>query len=160
MHPQEIACPVINGYEDSLDVSINEINEQYNLVESSRTQDIAQNMLFMGNVNKLEIPYKELADLSLRFYPTVIQNDNIGYVDQNYKDSSGKYEYYNVDNIYYKLGYWNDEIYRFGVVYIMKDYTLSPVFNVRGTQSIGTTSTTYTFDNDTDKVYTANNSRI
>lgn len=151
---------VINGYEDTLDVSINEINEQYNLVESSRTQDIAQNMLFMGNVNKLEIPYKELADLSLRFYPTVIQNDNIGYVDQNYKDSSGKYEYYNVDNIYYKLGYWNDEIYRFGVVYIMKDYTLSPVFNVRGTQSIGTTSTTYTFDNDTDKVYTANNSRI
>jgi hypothetical protein len=85
----------------------------------------------MGNVNKIEIPYKELADLSLRFYPSVIQEDNIGYVDQNYKDSSGKYEYYNVDNIYSKLGYWNDEIYRFGVVYIMKDFTLSPVFNIR-----------------------------
>jgi hypothetical protein len=35
----------------------------------------------MGNVNKMEIPYKELADLSLRFYPSVIQEDNIGYVD-------------------------------------------------------------------------------
>jgi hypothetical protein len=39
-------------------------------------------MLFMGNVNKLEIPYKELADLSLRFYPTTYQSDDIGFVNQ------------------------------------------------------------------------------
>jgi len=35
----------------------------------------------MGNVNKVEIPYKELADLSLRFYPEVNQSENIGFVD-------------------------------------------------------------------------------
>lgn len=122
----------INGYEDTLGVSINDINTQYNIIESAYTQDAAQNMLFMGNVNKPQIPYKELADLSLRIYPTVVQDDDIGFVDQNYKDSSGKYEYYNVNNIYYKLGYWDDEIYRFGIVYIMKDFTLSPVFNIRG----------------------------
>jgi hypothetical protein len=90
----------------------------------------------MGNVKKEEIPYKELADLSLRFYPKIYQADDIGFVDENYKDSSGKYEYYNVNNLYYILGYWNDEIYRFGVVYIMKDFSLSPVFNIRGREII------------------------
>lgn len=136
-------CEVrINGYEDKIAVSINEINVQYNVVKSSSTQEIAQNMLFMGNVEKTDIPYKELADLSLRFYPQVIQSDDIGFVDANYSDSSGKYEYYNVKNIYYKLGYWNDEIYRFGVVYIMKDFTLSPVFNIRGREIIDTNSIT------------------
>lgn len=142
----------INGFEDKLDVSINDINVQYNLVEAVHTQDVAQNMLFMGNVNKMEIPYKELADLSLRFYPSVVQEDSIGYVDQNYKDSSGRFEYYNVDNIYSKLGYWNDEIYRFGVVYIMKDFTLSPVFNIRGSQN----TNTFHFTDD-DKIYSGTN---
>jgi Xaa-Pro aminopeptidase len=41
-------------------------------------------------------------------------------------------EYYDSKNIYYNLGYWPDEIYRLGVVYIMKDDSLSPVFNLRG----------------------------
>ena len=126
----------INGYEEKLAVSINDINAQYNIVESVNTQDIAQNMLFMGNVKKEDIPYKELADLSLRFWPSIVQQDDIGFVNQDYNDSSGKYEYYNVNNIYYKLGYWNDEIYRFGVVYIMKDFTLSPVFNIRGREKV------------------------
>jgi Xaa-Pro aminopeptidase len=95
-------------------------------------------MLFMGNVRKTEVPYKELADLSLRFWPSLVQESSIGFVDENYQDSTGNYEYYNVNNIYYRLGYWNDEIYRFGVVYIMKDYTLSPVFNIRGIDRITT----------------------
>lgn len=122
----------INGFEEKLAVSINDINTQYNLVESAYTQEIAQNMLFMGNVKRNEIPYKELADLSLRFYPKITQAESIGWVDHEYKDATGKYEYYNVNNIYYRLGYWDDEIYRFGVVYIMNDYSLSPVFNIRG----------------------------
>ena len=46
------------------------------------------------------------------------------------------YEYYNVNNIYYKLGYWED-IYRVGIVYVLNDYTLSPVFNIRGINSLG-----------------------
>lgn len=145
----------INGFEDTLDISINTINAQYNLIESARTQDTAQNMLFMGNINKNEIPYKELADLSLRFYPQLYNEDNIGNVNQEYDDPTGKYEYYNVDNIYYKLGYWNDEIYRFGVVYIMKDYSLSPVFNIRGVNDISLYANTSLFG-DSDKVYINN----
>jgi len=41
-------------------------------------------MLFMGNVKKTEIPYKELTDLSLRFWPSAVSGDNIGFVNENY----------------------------------------------------------------------------
>lgn len=89
-------------------------------------------MLFLGNVANPDIEYKELTDLSLHFLPELNVENNIGRVDKDYKDESGRYEYYNVMNIYSRLGYWNDEIYRLGVVYILNDYTLSPVFNIRG----------------------------
>ena len=50
------------------------------------------------------------------------------------KDPSAdnSYVYYNPQNVYYKIGYWPDEIYRFGIVYIFEDMSLSPVFNVQG----------------------------
>jgi hypothetical protein len=35
----------------------------------------------MGNVRKEEIPYKELADLSLRFWPSLVQDEDIGFVN-------------------------------------------------------------------------------
>lgn len=127
----QIAKVNITGFEKTVDISIDELNTQYNLVSNAKTQTVCQNMLFLGNVSHENILYKELADLSLYFLPK-IQLESIGYVDENYEDKTRKYEYYNANNIYNKLGYWNDEIYRFGVVYILPDYSLSPVFNVRG----------------------------
>lgn len=131
-----IAKVSITGYEDRQEVPINDINVQYNVVDNAATQETCQNMLFLGNIKNQEIPYQELTDLSLRLELQLNDENNIGFVDQNYHDEKGSYEYYNVSNIYYKLGYWNDEIYRLGVVYIMKDYTLSPVFNLRGVDSL------------------------
>ncbi len=122
----------ITGFEQAIEVSMDDINVSYNVVDNARCQIDNQNMLFLGNVSNPNLQYKELADLSLRFLPQINTDNSIGYVDQNYNDSSGGYEYYNASNIYYKLGYWNDEIYRFGIVYVLNDYTLSPVFNVRG----------------------------
>lgn len=138
-----IAKIVINGFENTESVSINDINVQYNIVDSALTQASCQNMLFLGNVHKPDIPYLELSDLSLRLKLQLNDSNNIGFIDERYKDPSGQYEYYNANNIYYKLGYWNNEIYRFGIVYILNDYTLSPVFNLRGVKEL-TTSTTYT----------------
>lgn len=130
----------ISGYENVEELSINDINVAYNVVSNSVGQTTCQNMLFLGNVTKPEIPYKELADLSLRCLPELNVNpkNSIGYVNEDYTDSSGLYEYYNVMNIYHKLGYWNDEIYRLGIVYILNDYTLSPVFNIRGISKLTT----------------------
>ena len=133
----------ISGYDDVLEISKDEINSQYFLASTAKTQCQCQNRLFLGNLSKPEIPYKELRDLALRFCPTIVSNYNIGYVDENYKDSTGGYEYYNAWNIYYKLGYWPGEIYRFGVVFIMSDYSLSPAFNIRGINNLGS-STQYT----------------
>lgn len=132
----------INGFESKQSVSINDINVQYNVVDSVTTAASCQNMLFLGNVHRPDIPYLELSDLSLRLKLRLNLENNIGFVNENYYDSSGNYEYYNTNNIYYKLGYWNDEIYRFGIVYILNDYTLSPVFNLRGHKEL-TESTQY-----------------
>ena len=96
-------------------------------------------MLFLGNTKDTIIDYKELTDLSLRICPRLYNGEDIGYVDSNYVDNSGSQnpnEYYNPLNIYYRLGYWDDEIYRFGVVYIYNNGDLSPVFNVRGIQEL------------------------
>lgn len=124
----------ISGFETFSDISIDEINPFYELAGTVKAQAKCQNMLFFGNINKPEIPYQELADLSLRITPSISNVENIGNVDYNYIDRSGKnaYEYYNTKNIYSYLGYWSEEYYRFGIVYILNDFTLSPVFNVRG----------------------------
>ncbi len=47
-----IAKIVINGFENTESVSINDINVQYNIVNSALTQASCQNMLFLGNVHK------------------------------------------------------------------------------------------------------------
>lgn len=130
---------IITGDEAKTDLTINDINTQYFIADSAKTQVQCQSMLFMGNVTKPSIPYKELIDLSLTFQPFIKKynkNDLIGEVDlHTYKDTTAineNYEYYNVHNIYYNVGYWNEELYRLGVVYIFNDGTLSPVFNILG----------------------------
>ena len=122
----------ITGYETTSEISDSEINVQYNLVESAKTAAQCQNMLFLGNVKKVEIPYEELADLSLRIFPVPVSVDTVGNINYEYNDTTNGFEYYNVNNIYNKLGYWDEEIYRLGIVYIMPDFSLSPVFNIRG----------------------------
>lgn len=129
----------ITGYEETQEISINDINATYNVVDNAKCQTVNQNMLFLGNVANADIPYRELTDLSLRFLPELNFDNSVGKVDQNYSDASEGYEYYNASNIYYRLGYWND-IYRTGVVYILNDYTLSPVFNVRGIYNLSENS--------------------
>lgn len=132
-------CPItISGYEATSEISDNELNVQYNLVESSKTAAQCQNMLFMGNVNKVNIPYEELINLSLHVFPIpiAVDSDSIGSVLPDYSDTTNKFEYYNVKNIYNKLGYWDEEIYRLGIVYILNDFSLSPVFNIRGKNNL------------------------
>lgn len=125
----------INGFENHTHIDLTEINLNYEVVDKVKAQTQCQDMLFFGNVNKTNIPYTELKDLSLRFIPEITSSEDIiGNLDGTYEDKSGRksYEYYNPTNIYYKLGYWPEEYYRLGIVYILNDYTLSSVFNIRG----------------------------
>lgn len=132
----------ITGLEDSTEIPISEINNQFFQASSAKTSAQCQNRLFLGNVAKPNIPYKDLTDISLRMLPilnSVDSKNTIGQVDYNYVDDSSlinSYEYYNTKNIYYNVGYWDNEIYRLGVVYIMSDNSLSEVFNIRGGNNI------------------------
>lgn len=157
-------CSVkILGFEDVQQISIDEINLTYNLASSVQTQDQCQNMLFLGNITTPKIEYKELQDLSLRFRPTLTSTEynvsskvDASYLPQQDYDNS----YYNSKFIYEKTGYWRNEIYRFGIVYILSDNSLSPVFNTRG-MKLGISGSDYSefdvYDNDGERQYIAYN---
>ena len=135
---------VISGYEDVTEVTLQDINPMYQIAGSVQAQAQCQNRLFFGNVHKPDVPYDDLTDLSLRFLPYVQQEDYPLTIDQNYTITSNSYGYYDPSFIYNKVGYWNHEIYRFGIVYILSDGTLSPVFNVRGKYGVNESIDTYT----------------
>ena len=126
---------IINGFEQSELISDSELNIQYNYVTNVKTQAQVQNMLFFGNIENVNVDIKNLQNISYFFEVSFEQKENtIGWIDPaTYQPKEvGKLEYYDPKNIYYHLGYWPEEIYRLGVVYIMKDDSLSPVFNLRG----------------------------
>ena len=133
---------IITGSEETKDIPVSDINIQYSIIDKAKSQTVCQNMLFLGNSCKPDMMYKDLSDISLRLLPYLIESDSerfIGKTSYDYSDLSDQsysHEYYNTLNIYNKVGYWNEEIYRFGVVYIMKDGSLSPVCNIRGKNGI------------------------
>ena len=145
--------PIINGVcnfnimgnEPMKEISIDEINMQYFIASAAKTQAQCQNRLFQGNLTKPKLDYQDLADCALRILPCVEQHQSkslIGDFGESFINTgeAGEYNYmyYNPKNIYEHVGYYNHEIYRFGVVFIMKDGSLSPVFNTRGRNPIPT----------------------
>ena len=126
---------MITGLEDTEEVSAEEINMRYSIAENVVTSAICQNMLFLGNIHKESIPYDELRDLSLRFCPHIKEMEYTA-MDANYNQPYQQ-SYYSPEFIYNYTGYQKDELYRFGVVYIMNSGSLSPVFNIRGGDGTG-----------------------
>ena len=124
---------IITGFENVIQVPVTDINTHYNLVEAAKTQATCQNMLFLGNVKKQDIPYEELQDLSLRILPLkrseIYKSDNIDY---NYSVENSEDTYIDAKFIHDKTGYWPGELYRFGIVYMLPNGELTPVFNIRG----------------------------
>lgn len=129
---------IVNGFEEIENISASDINLHYNVVDNAYTQAVCQNMLFMANVHKPEIPYQELQDLSLRFLPYVKENTYELSLTSEYTPESASLGYYDPKYIYNNVGYWNREIYRLGIVYILPNGELSPVFNIRGGNHIKT----------------------
>lgn len=130
---------LINGDENETEVTLEEINSSFDVIQNAQTQCTAANRLFMANIHKSRIEYDKLSKLSLCFcpykseepYPLI--NDGM---NENYEISAMSTGYYDSQYIYNKTGYWPEELYRVGVVYILKDGSLSPVFNIRGATNI------------------------
>ena len=105
----------INGFEDVVDISVEELNIQYNTVDSVESQAQVQNMLFFANTTKSKDYDPEIQNISLYIKAEeVVDNESIGFINpdtyspQDFDDVY-KTEYYSPLNIYYKLGYWPDE---------------------------------------------------
>lgn len=133
---QSLSCQInITGFGNEEEIPVEEINTQYFIASSACAQTVAQNRLFMANVHKPDIPYKELTDLSLRIFPVV---DTKPYTIPN-RDYYDDYRntYFDPNFIYNYTGYANGgEYYSFGIVYILADNSLSPVFPVLGAVNI------------------------
>mgnify|MGYP006874619163 CR=1 FL=1 len=95
----------------------------------------------MANIHKSKVEYDLLSKLSLCFCPYKSEepyplSDNG--IDEDYNINATTDGYYDSKYIYDKTGYWPGELYRLGVVYILKDGSLSPVFNIRGATNLTT----------------------
>ena len=123
---------LITGFEQTYDVTKEDINLFYNIIDSAKAATTAKSMLFLGNVHKPALPCEKLKDLSLRFLPYLKDKKYELSMDQEYIINSKSRGYYDPLYIYDNVGYWNKELYRLGIVYIMSNGQLSRVFNIRG----------------------------
>ena len=122
----------ITGYEEAEDLDANILNLSRFNPKSILTQAQCKNMLFFGNIVKNTDNYRELTDLALRIIPELNVSNNFDTLDSSYISNNGDFAYYNSLNIYNKTGYFNQEYYRFGVVFIYQNGTLSNVYNTLG----------------------------
>ena len=95
----------INGYEPTSNINLSDLNINYLPINHAKTQAQVQNMLFFGNVGQSVIKESDLQNLSYFIEVLLTQSPNIGWVNENnYTYTAGK-EYYDTENIYYRLGY-------------------------------------------------------
>ena len=132
---------LINGDENETEVTLEEINSSFDVIQNAQTQCTAANRLFMANIHKSRVEYNLLSKLSLCFCPYKTEENYPlvqGGINEIYDINANSDGYYDTQYIYDKTSYWPGELYRVGIVYILKDGSLSPVFNIRGATNIPT----------------------
>lgn len=122
----------LTGEEDKIQIDKYELNVQFADIQSAKTQTVVDNILFLGNITAYEQDYAELQRASWRIIPSFVEKSDIGSISSNNYQLSAEGCYYNAQNVYENTGYWPDEYYRFGIVYIYENNLLSPVFNIQG----------------------------
>lgn len=127
----------ITGFEQQTPVNVEELNVDYHTIDSARAEAQHSNMLFLGNVGQKETfkLYHKLENYTKNYIETTLSQNNFisnGDSDTNEGDDFSDANYYSVKHIYNELGYWPDEWYRFGVVYVLNDGSTTPVFNMEG----------------------------
>jgi hypothetical protein len=121
-------------------MSKDELYVDYADINSVQTQTIANNVLLFGNIESTEHDWEAIKRFTWRIIPTQksCKAGDVGALNASYldpytttdqQDEKG-FCYYNTKNIYYRVGYWPGETYRFGIVYIFEDNSLSPVLDL------------------------------
>lgn len=130
---KDSTCDIeITGAEPVVDeLTLQDIQMRYADIQTAKTHAVQSNILFLGNVSQHEEHYDELRKLAWRIIPEEIEVKDLGHINQDYKFFNG-YGYYDTENVYKYVGYWPDELYRFGVVFIFENNKVSPVYNIQG----------------------------
>lgn len=141
--PVDIAPYItITGFEEITSYSAEDLNIDYHTIDYNKTAAQQSDMLFLGNVGSADTQalYSKLKDHALNNITVELTQANAGVGATSYDftnvDTPNKSEYYSTQNIYNYIGYWPEEYYRFGVVYILKDGSTTPVFNILGKEFI------------------------
>ena len=125
----------LTGKEPAQLVTFEDINPRYYYCDHVKTQAICQNRLFFGNVQEQYVDYEQLKNISLYITAQPYWNEPFNNINFSYKDyfhNNYSHGYYNAKNIYYRTGYWPEEYYKFGIVFMLNNYSLTSVFNIRG----------------------------
>jgi hypothetical protein len=72
--------------------------------------------LFLANTSAFTHEYDKLQKLAWTIYAEQVTED-IDMPDTYVANNKGK-GYYDMSNVYYNVGYWPDEFYRFGIVFV------------------------------------------
>lgn len=122
---------LLTGSEETIQIDKYELQTEFADISTAKTQAIVDNTLFLGNVSSYEQNFNELQKIAWKIIPRAIYEEDLGFIEaRNYSSDTGLY--YNTKNSYYYTGYFNEELYRFGVVFIYNNNLLSPVFNIQG----------------------------
>lgn len=129
----------ITGYEDTSDITINDLNTQYFNADVVKSQAIVNNILFQANLtekNQDDSEYNDLKLFSLTIVPTLTKGPKIN-INSSYEYEGEEHNsYYDSKFTYDYTGYHAGEIYRFGIVYIRQDNSLTSVFDILGVNKL------------------------
>lgn len=125
----------LTGFEQTTPIDPEILNVDYHTIDWTRAETQHSNMLFLGNVGneetfKLYHDLEEYTKNKNNVTHQILQNTVL--VDISGNDTFSSSKYYSTSNIYKYVGYWPNEWYRFGIVYILKDGSTTPVFNMTG----------------------------
>ena len=110
-----------DGYEDTVEVSEDVINVDFTVFDSIKTITQVDGRLILGGVKEASTNFQEFATDAQTV--TARETAQILGLDSPYENS---------ENIYNFLSHFSAESYPYGIVFIMNDGSLSPVFPVQG----------------------------
>ena len=123
----------LTGNEVTVQITKSDLQTEFADIQSAKTSAICSNILFLGNTTAYEQKYQELQQIAWMIYPRAITKENqIGELTETYDFDNTSGCYYDVKNVYNYTGYWPDEYYRFGVVFIYNNNQCSNVYNIQG----------------------------
>ena len=126
---QNGTCQILlTGEESIMDIALEDLVNEYADIASCKTHTIVDNTLFMANTSAYVHKYNLLQKLAWCIFPEQVESE-FDLPDAKGENAVG---YYQPSNVHYKVGYWPDEYYRFGVVFVYNNNQLSPVFNIQG----------------------------